>query len=235
MGKTFAEKILAGRSGNTSVNVGQIVTIRPDHLLTHDNTAAIIGKISKELDQYGLVNPDLNIIVLDHVIPAASEKNASGHKVIREFVNKYGIKNFFDIGEGICHQVVFEKGFTKPGKVILGSDSHTCSYGAAGVFSSGIDRTEAAALMLTGETWLKVPPTIKITLNGSLQHPVSAKDLGAEARGPREESGSYVRGDLLGLHVQEDASRHQRPQCLPRRPGLAPEERIAPRRGMSGG
>ncbi len=177
MGMTFAQKVLANRSGNEHVEVGQIVTIRPDHVLTHDNTAAIIGKITDELDKYGVVNPELSIIVLDHVIPAATEKNAEGHKIIREHVNKHSIKNFFDIGEGICHQVVCENGFARPGGIILGSDSHTCSYGALGTFSSGIDRTESAALMLTGETWLKVPPTIKIALNGRLNPPASAKDL----------------------------------------------------------
>ena len=177
MGSTFAQKLLAKRSGNKDVEVGQIVTVRPDHLLTHDNTSAIIGKIEKELEHYGLVDKDLPIIVLDHVIPAAAEKNASGHQKIRAFVKKYHIKHFFDIGEGICHQVVYEKGLARPGGLILGSDSHTCSYGAVNTFSTGIDRTEAAALLLTGETWLKVPPTIKISLHGRLKPPVSAKDL----------------------------------------------------------
>ena len=177
MKMTFAQKVLAKKSGNNFVEVGQIVTVRPDHLLTHDNTSAIIGKIEDELSKYGVVDPELPIIVLDHVIPAATEKNAAGHKKIRSFVKKYGIKNFFDIGEGICHQIVYEKGLAIPGSLILGSDSHTCSYGAVGAFASGIDRTEAAALMLTGETWLKVPPTIKIILKGKLNPPVSAKDL----------------------------------------------------------
>lgn len=177
MGMTFAQKVLAQKSGNQQVAVSQIVTVRPDHLLTHDNTSAIIGKIGPELEQYGLVSRDLPVIVLDHVVPAASEKNAAGHKKIREFVKKYKVNNFFDIGEGICHQVVYEKGFALPGGIILGSDSHTCSYGAVGTFSSGIDRTEAAALLLTGETWLKVPPTIKITLKGALKPQVTAKDI----------------------------------------------------------
>ena len=135
MGKTFAQKILSNKSGQYSVEVGQIVTVQPDHLLTHDNTAAIVGKIGPELDKYGVIRRDFNIIVLDHVIPAATEKNAAGHKNIREFVKKHKIQNFFDIGEGICHQVVYEKGFARPGKIIIGSDSHTCSYGAVGAFA----------------------------------------------------------------------------------------------------
>ncbi|MEA2054941.1 MAG: 3-isopropylmalate dehydratase large subunit [Candidatus Thermoplasmatota archaeon] len=178
MGKTFAEKILARKAGAVKgVVPGQIVTVKPDHLLTHDNTAAIIGKISDELDKYGVINPDLSVIVLDHVIPAANEKTANNHKKIRTFVKKHKIKNFFDVGTGVCHQIILEKGFAVPGSLILGSDSHTCSYGAVNVFSTGIDRTEAASIMLTGETWLKVPETIKITIEGKLKPFVSAKDV----------------------------------------------------------
>ena len=177
MTMTFAEKVLAKYAGKNSVIPGEIVTVHPDHLLTHDNTAAIIQKISKELDEYGVYSNQLSIIVLDHVIPAASEKTAMNHKNIRDFVKKHKIQHFFDVGNGICHQIVVEKGLALPGKLLLGSDSHTCSYGAIGAFSSGIDRTEAAALMLTGETWLKVPQTIKMELNGKLVTGVYAKDV----------------------------------------------------------
>ena len=177
MTMTFVEKILSKYAGEKKVIPGQIVTIYPDHLLTHDNTAAIIQKVKNELEKYGVYSKSLSVIVIDHVVPAASEKTALNHKIIRDFVNKYKIENFFDVGIGICHQVVIEKGIALPGKVILGSDSHTCSYGAVGAFSSGIDRTEAASLLLTGETWLKVPNSIKITLNGKLSNGVFAKDL----------------------------------------------------------
>jgi len=177
MGMTFAEKILARAAGKDSVIPGEIVMVRPAHLLTHDNTAAIIGKIGPELDKYGVVDPDLNVIVLDHVAPAANEKTATGHQKIRAFVKQYGVKNFFDVGEGICHQVVMEQGLALPGSIIVGSDSHTCSYGALGAFATGVDRTEAAALTLTGETWLRVPPTIRVVLEGNFRPGVSAKDL----------------------------------------------------------
>jgi len=177
MGKTFIEKILAVKSGKNSLEKGKIVTVKPDHLLTHDNTSAIISKIEPELKKYGVVDPEFPVVVLDHVIPAASEKNASGHKKIRRFVKEHNLKNFFDIGEGICHQVVYEKGLALPGMLVVGSDSHTCSYGAVGALSTGIDRTEAASLLLTGEMWLKVVPTIKLTIKGTLQPGVSAKDV----------------------------------------------------------
>ena len=177
MGKTFSEKILAAKAGLDEVVAGQIVIVKPDHLLTHDNTAAIIDKIGDALDEYGVVDPNLPAIILDHVIPAANEKTAANHQAIRAYVEKQGIKNFFDVGYGVCHQVMIEQGLARPGRVIVGSDSHTCSYGAVGAFSTGIDRTEAAALLLRGETWLKVPTTIKVELSGELQPGVSAKDI----------------------------------------------------------
>jgi homoaconitate hydratase family protein len=208
MGATYAEKVLAKRSGNESVVPGQIVTIKPDHLLMHDNAAPITAKITAELDEYGVVNPELPIIVLDHVIPAANEKTATNHQKIREFVEKFKIKNFFDIGAGICHQVVVEKGLAIPGKIILGSDSHTCSYGAVGCFSTGIDRTEAASLLLTGETWLKVPFSIKMTLKGELKSPVSAKDLVLHIIGDMRADGATYNsveyhGELKSLNVED--------------------------------
>ena len=177
MGMTFAEKILAKKAGLKHTVPNQIVIVKPDYLLMHDNSSAIVGKIKNELQEFGVANPDMPIIVLDHVIPASDEKIATNHQKTRDFIKKYNLKNFYDIGGGICHQVVFEKGFAKPGTVIVGSDSHTCSYGAVGSFATGIDRTEAAALLLRGETWFKVPESIKITFENELKPPVSAKDV----------------------------------------------------------
>ena len=177
MGATFAQKLLALKGGKASVEPGEIVTVRPDHLLTHDNTAAIISKIGEDLGTYGMADPETSVIVLDHVVPAASEKTATNHKKIREFVAGHGIKHFYDTGEGICHEVLIAKGHAFPGSLIVGSDSHTCTYGAVGAFATGIDRTEAASIMLTGKTWLKVPQSLKVNLKGRLAGPVSAKDL----------------------------------------------------------
>jgi len=208
MDMTFAEKILTKYSGEKEVVPGQIVTVKPDHLLTHDNTAPIIQKIKPELTEYGVHNKSLPIIVLDHVIPAASEKTANNHKIIREFVKNHKIEHFFDVGYGVCHQIVVEKGLALPGELLLGSDSHTCSYGAVGAFSSGIDRTEAAALMLTGETWLKVPNSIKITLEGKLQPSVTAKDVVLHIIGDISASGANYcsvefHGNIKQFSVEE--------------------------------
>jgi 3-isopropylmalate/(R)-2-methylmalate dehydratase large subunit len=176
MGKTFAEKILALKAGLDAVVPGQIVTVRPDKLLTHDNTSAI-AKTFRKIGVDQVANPDMNVIILDHVTPAANETYAQSHKETREFVRDQGISAFFDIGEGICHQVLPERGHALPGILIVGSDSHTPSHGALGAFSAGIGRTEAAAVMATGEIWLRVPESIRIIVEGEFSPRVSAKDL----------------------------------------------------------
>jgi len=176
MGKTFIQKIFEQKMGKP-VNEGEIVFVQPDYILTHDNSAAIIKKLSQVKEGIKVKYPDRIVIVLDHVIPAASAKTANNHKEIREFVKAQHITHFYDIGRGICHQVLPEMGLAKPGSIIVGSDSHTCTYGAFGAFSTGIDRTEAAGIWITGDTWFKIPQSYKITLEGRFQQRVSAKDL----------------------------------------------------------
>ncbi|MBN1997835.1 3-isopropylmalate dehydratase large subunit [candidate division KSB1 bacterium] len=205
---TFAEKILAQKAGLSRVRPGQIVTVKPDLLLTHDNTAAIIGKIGDDLKKYNVFDREKHIIVLDHVVPASSQKAAENHQKVRDYVKEYKIKHFYDVGEGICHQIVLEKGHAQPGMLILGSDSHTCTYGALNAFAAGIDRTEAAALLLTGETWLKVPHSIRIYLSGKLPAMVTAKDLILEIIGKLGADGANYcsveyHGDVDHLNMEE--------------------------------
>jgi 3-isopropylmalate/(R)-2-methylmalate dehydratase large subunit len=176
MGQAFAEKILARKAGVDCVVPGQIVTVRPDKLLTHDNTADIASKFRK-IGVAKVADPAISVIVLDHVVPAANETYAMNHKVIREFVAEQGIEAFYDIGTGICHQVLPEKGHAWPGGLIVGSDSHTPTHGAFGAFAAGIGRTEAAAVMATGKIWLRVPESLRIVINGTLPSRVSAKDV----------------------------------------------------------
>jgi homoaconitate hydratase family protein len=175
LGKTFSEKILGSKAGR-EVQAGDVVTVSPDTILSHDNSAAIINEFEK-LGVKNVKAPQKLVIVLDHVVPASSEEYAANHKMIREFVAEQKITNFFDIQEGICHQVLSEKGFALPGKLILGADSHTTSYGAFGAFSAGIGRSEVASLWATDEIWLKVPETIKVEINGTLSSGVFAKDV----------------------------------------------------------
>ena len=176
MGKTFTEKILALKSGKKSTVAGEIVTVSPDIVLSHDNTAAI----SKKFKQIGVETvkyPGKIVVPLDHCVPAASEKYASNHKIIREFVKEQAIENFYDINTGVCHQILPEKGHVLPGTLILGADSHTTTYGAFGAFSAGIGRSEVASIWATDKIWLKVPETIKINIKGKIPLGVYPKDI----------------------------------------------------------
>jgi homoaconitate hydratase family protein len=175
LGQTFSEKILSLKAGK-EIKAGDVVTVSPDYILTHDNTAAII----KEFQKLGIKKvrcPQKLVIVLDHVVPASAEKYALNHKNIREFVAAQGISHFYDVHNGICHQVFSEEGFGMPGMLVLGADSHTTSYGAFGAFSAGIGRSEAASVWATEKIWLRVPETLKIVLDGQLQQGVYAKDV----------------------------------------------------------
>ncbi|MFC2166177.1 3-isopropylmalate dehydratase large subunit [Acidobacteriota bacterium] len=175
MGKTFTEKVLGQKVGK-DVCAGEVVTVSPDFILSHDNSAAIIKEFQK-LGIEKVSNPQKIVIVLDHVVPAASEKYALNHRIIREFVEKQKIDNFFDVHNGICHQVFSEQGFAMPGKLVLGADSHTTSYGAFGAFSAGIGRSEVASVWATDEIWLRVPETLRIELKGRLSSGITAKDV----------------------------------------------------------
>lgn len=175
MGQTFVEKIFSKKLGRT-VKQGEIVEVIPDVAMSHDNTAAISLKF-KEIGVDRVFDPDIHVIILDHAAPAPTEKYAINHKIVRSFVKKYGIKNFFDINAGICHQVLSEQGFALPGRIIAGSDSHTTTYGAFGAFGTGIGRSEMAVIFATGNIWFKIPESMKITINGKLPEGIIAKDI----------------------------------------------------------
>jgi 3-isopropylmalate/(R)-2-methylmalate dehydratase large subunit len=176
VGQTFAQKVLAKKAGLDDVAVGQIVEVEPDVCMSHDNTAAI-AKMFAAIGVERVKDPGKFVVVLDHTVPAATEKYAQNHKEIREFVDRQGISRFYDAGVGICHQVLPEKGWAAPGALILGSDSHTTTYGAFGAFSAGVGRSEMAVLYATSKIWLKTPVSFRIVIGGELAPPVSAKDL----------------------------------------------------------
>ena len=149
MALTFAEKILAKKAGLKTTVPGQIVEITPDVALSHDNTAPIFG-IFQRMGGDRVFNPDMQAVFLDHAAPAPTTKHAENHRITREFVLDQGIKNFFDVGKGICHQVLVEQGLALPGEIVLGSDSHTPHAGVMGAFGAGIGRELTAK---TGEQW----------------------------------------------------------------------------------
>lgn len=175
MGRTMIEKILAGASGRKEVEAGEIVFASPFRILTHDNSAAII-KIFESMGGKRVWDPERVFIALDHAVPPPDAKKAENHKIIRSFVAGQGIKHFYDCGTGICHQVLPEYGHVVPGVVVFGSDSHTTTHGALGAAGIPIGRTETASVWALGETWLKVPATIRIVLEGGLRKGVAPKD-----------------------------------------------------------
>ncbi len=176
MGKTFAEKALARASGQTEVTAGQIVDARPDRILSHDNTAAIY-RLFKQLGVDRVQHPERLAVTLDHAVPAPTTQHAQNHAEARRFVEEQGVTHFFEVGRGICHQVLSEEALALPGQLILGADSHTTHYGWLGAFGAGVGRSEVAALWATGELWLRVPESLKIVLNGKLPFGVTSKDF----------------------------------------------------------
>jgi 3-isopropylmalate/(R)-2-methylmalate dehydratase large subunit len=165
--KTFVEKIF-------DTECGSIVFKKPDIVLTHDNTASI-AKTFEKMNGEKIANPNQLLIVLDHNAPPTNAKLATDYQNIRDMVKTQGIKNFYDAGKGICHQIMSYHAMPK--MIIVGSDSHTCTAGAFNAMAAGIDRTEAAGLWKRGETWFRVPDSIKINLTGKLSKGVYAKDI----------------------------------------------------------
>ncbi len=176
MAHTFAEKVLARKAGLAEVAPGQIVEVTPDVALSHDNTAPIAG-IFRKIGVARVARPDIHVVVLDHACPAPTTKHAQNHKAIRRFVAEQGMAHFYDVGRGVCHQVLAEEGFALPGALVVGSDSHTPTAGAFGAFAVGVGRSEMAAIMATARIWLRVPESLKIVVHRYLREGVTSKDL----------------------------------------------------------
>lgn len=174
--QTFAQKALARAAGLEAVAIGQVIDARPHVVLSHDNTAAI-RRIWREFGQARVLIPERLAITLDHAVPAPTTQHAQNHAEIRTFVREQGIRRFWEVGRGICHQVLSEEAVVLPGQTILGADSHTTHFGWLGAFGAGIGRSEVAVLWATGELWLRVPETIRIELEGELPPGVTAKDF----------------------------------------------------------
>ncbi|UCC13118.1 MAG: 3-isopropylmalate dehydratase large subunit [candidate division WOR-3 bacterium] len=173
---TIVEKILARASGKEKVAINEIVMAKVDVAMSHEN-ADVVLRSFRDIGVKKVWDPRRIVILFDHRIPADSEKTAQTHKRLREFVREQGIEHFYDLKEGICHQVLAELGHDRPGEVLVGTDSHTTTHGAFGTFATGIGGTEMSGVWATGELWLKVPESIKITVHGSFKKYVSAKDL----------------------------------------------------------
>jgi len=174
----ISEKILAKASGKKSVSPGEIVEAVVDMAMINEITGPLAIEAFHKIGVKKVWDNKRIVMVLDHQVPADSVKSAELHKIMREFAKEQHIPNFYDVGfGGVCHQVMVEKGHVRPGELIVGADSHTCTYGALGALGTGIGSTEIAAVFATGKIWLKVPETTKINAKGSFQKFVTAKDL----------------------------------------------------------
>ncbi len=177
MGMTIAEKIIASHADTNDIAVGDIVRVRVDLVLANDITAPIA--IREFRNAHGSLNdPDRVVFVLDHFTPTKDIASANQCKYVRDFAVEHGLKNFFEGGEaGVEHALLPEKGLVLPGDLVIGADSHTCTYGALGAFATGVGSTDVAAAMLTGTAWLRIPPSVKYVFEGSLRPWVGGKDL----------------------------------------------------------
>ena len=176
MGKTIAEKILAAKSGRASVTPGEIVEAYPDLVMSHTATWRSVS-VMERIGATKLYDPDRLAVVLDHIAPAKTEKNAADHMKCRKFVAEYGVKKFYDVDAGIAHLVLMEAGHVLPGDLIVGTDSHCTIYGSLGALGTGIGYTEVTSVWITGKLWMKVPDSFKVNLSGSFAPGVYSKDL----------------------------------------------------------
>lgn len=173
---TISEKIFSRASGE-QVKANDFVIANVDYAMAHDGTSILAVKSFRDMEVEKVWNPQRIVIPFDHLAPANTETTASLQKDIRNWIKEQDIENFYEIGNGICHQVLPENGFAMPGKLLVGADSHTCTYGAFGAFATGVGATDMAEIFASGKLWFKVPESIKITVDGTLQNHVHAKDL----------------------------------------------------------
>lgn len=177
MPMTIAEKILAKAAGRKQVVPGEIVEARVDVAVAHDLTAPLAIEVLEQMGTKRVWDPSRVVIVLDHQAPPTTIEMAEDHAMLREFVAENKILNFYDVHEGICHEVLPEGGFALPGRLVVGADSHTCTYGALGCFATGVGSTDMAAVFATGKLWFKVPESILFEIQGELKDRVAPKDI----------------------------------------------------------
>ena len=174
---TLSEQILSHAAGRT-VRAGELVIVPVDRCMTHDSlTPEVIDALRNDLGARRVHDPERVAVIVDHVAPAASVQTADAQVKVRRWVAEEGIRHFYDVGAGVCHQVMIEEGLVQPGQIALGSDSHATAYGAIGAFGTGMGTRDLALALASGRTWLRVPETVRVILHGRFAPFVSAKDL----------------------------------------------------------
>ncbi len=174
---TLAEQLLS-RAAGRPVRPGDWIVVAPDRVMVHDALGPTIFRILREeLGAERVRHPDRVALVVDHVAPAATPATANGQRFLRRMARTHGIETFFDVGEGIAHQVLVETGWVRPGQLVVGADSHSTAYGAVGAFGTGMGSTDVALILATGRTWLRVPETVRVRLRGAFPPRTGPKDL----------------------------------------------------------
>lgn len=202
MGLTLAEAILSKKVGR-EVKAGEIVLVDLDFIMGQDGTSPLAIKVFKEMGGEKVFDPSKIALVIDHSAPSPNHGVSQLHDIMRKFAKETGVI-LYDIGEGVCHQLLPERGHVVPGDVVIGADSHTCTYGALSAFATGVGSTDLAAAMISGKTWFRVPETIKINLNGSIPKGVFSKDIILEiARVLTADGATYKALEYHGSAIKE--------------------------------
>jgi len=173
---TISEKIFS-KASNSIAHAGDFVIANVDYAMAHDGTSVLAVKAFRELGVENVWDPERIVIPFDHITPASTEISADLQRNIRQWAKEQNISHLYDVGEGICHQVLPEQGFALPGKLIVGADSYTCTHGAFGAFATGVGATDMAEIFASGKLWFRVPHTMRINVEGTLGQQISAKDL----------------------------------------------------------
>jgi methanogen homoaconitase large subunit len=204
---TISQKIFARASGSKrTVEPGEIVEADVDYAMSHDGTSVLAIKAFEEMGSKRVWDSERIIIPFDHIVPANNEITAALHCEVRAWVQSQGIAHFYDCGCGVCHQVLPEQGFALPGLLVVGADSHSCTYGAFGAFGTGVGATDMAEIYSRGRLWLKVPETTGVNITGKLRPFVSAKDLALAIIGDLGSDGATYNAIEYTGHVIDDLS-----------------------------
>lgn len=205
MGHTLIEKIILRNAGVAAVAPGEIVTVKPDAVMIHDIFIPFVADKFEQMGFSRIWDTSRVVLIYDHLVPAATADDVRHFKTGDAFAAKYGLEHVHR-SDGICHQLMVEQGYVCPGQVAFGTDSHTTTYGAVGAFSTGIGYTEMAAVLGTGELWVKVPQTIRVEIEGQLPKNVSAKDIILKLIGDIGADGAVYRALEFGGSTMENLS-----------------------------
>jgi homoaconitate hydratase family protein len=201
-GKTFAQKAIERASGTADLVPGQIVDVYPDLYMSHTASWRCIRTLER-MGVRELYDPDRIAMVMDHIAPAMTTKNAEDHKLCREFAERMGIRHFWDVNAGIAHIVLMENGLIRPGEFVIGTDSHSTIYGALGAFGTGVGFSEITAVWVTGKLWVKVPDSVRIEISGTLSPGTYAKDIMLALIGDLGADGlTYCSAEFVGSYTE---------------------------------